>query len=132
MKSRIIPQTPETVLSYGLDPEREKLLKDVSESLNMKYKKIDPDMAGETVGFLAGFGGFDSNNTRRASSGECVIFSALTSKRLDALLKTMRERRLAIPLKAVVTPHNMSKTVEWLITELSREHEAVKKAARKA
>lgn len=59
-----------------------------------------------------------------------MIFSALTSKRLDAVLKAMRDRRLDIPLKAVVTEHNQSKTVEWLIAELSREHDAMKKAAR--
>lgn len=130
MRSRIIPQVPETVISYGLDEERENLLRDAAASLGMKYKKIDPDMAGETVGFLAGFGGFVSGSTRKTVSGECVIFSALTSKRLDALLKAMRDRRLDIPLKAVVTEHNQSKTVEWLIAELSREHEAMKKAAR--
>lgn len=56
MRSRIIPQIPETVLSYGLDGERENLLKDAAGALDMKYKKIDPDMAGETVGFLAGYG----------------------------------------------------------------------------
>lgn len=131
MKSRIIPQTPETVLSYGLDGERESLLTDAVSSLGMKYKRISPDMAGETIGFLAGFGGFSENNTRKSVSGECVIFSSVTSKRLDALLKAMRERKLDIPLKAVVTAHNQIKTVEWLITELSKEHEAMKKAERK-
>lgn len=130
MRSRIIPQIPETVLSYGLNVERENLLRDAAASLGMKYKKIDPDMAGETVGFLADCGGFASNNTHKTVSGECVIFAALSSKRLDALLKAMRDRRLDIPLKAVVTEHNQSKTVEWLIAELSREHEAMKKAAR--
>lgn len=131
MRSRIIPQTPETVLSYGLDEERESLLTDAVSSLGMKYKRISPDMAGETIGFLAGFGGFASNNAHKAAVGECVIFSSVTSKRLDALLKAMRERKLDIPLKAVVTAHNQSKTVEWLISELSKEHEAIKKAEKK-
>lgn len=129
MRSRIIPQVPETVISYGLDEERESLLKDAAVSLGMKYKKAGSDTAGETVGFIAGFGGFVSNNTHKAVPGECVIFAALSSKRLDALLKSMRERQLDIPLKAVVTAHNQSKTLEWLITELSREHEAMKRSA---
>lgn len=124
MKSRIIPTIPETILSYNIGEKTEKL-EETANSLNMKHVPIPADKAGETVGFLAGYSGFSSNGTEISAEGECVIFSGITSKRLDALLKAMRVRGLDIPLKAVVTQHNQNKSVEWLLSELAKEHKAI-------
>lgn len=124
MKSRIIPTIPETILSYNIGEKTEKL-EETANSLNMKHVPIPADKAGETVGFLAGYSGFSSNGTEISAEGECVIFSGITSKRLDALLKAMRDRGLDIPLKAVVTQHNQNKSVEWLLSELAKEHKAI-------
>lgn len=130
MRSRIIPTIPETVLSYNLG-EKESLLKEAAASLNMKHTKIPSDKAGEPIGFLAGYEGFVSGGASVSASGECVIFSGISSKRLDALLKAMREKGLDIPLKAVVTQHNQRKSVKWLLEELAKEHEAVAKETKK-
>lgn len=130
MRSRIIPTIPETVLSYNIG-EKAAVLEEAAVSLNMKHIHIAADKAGETVGFLAGYGGFSSNGSEVSAEGECVIFSGITSKRLDALLKAMRERGLDIPLKAVVTQHNQSQSVEWLLKELVKEHEAIAKESKK-
>lgn len=124
MKSRIIPTIPETILSYNIGEKAAKL-EETANSLNMKHVPIPADKAGETVGFLAGYSGFSSNGTEISAEGECVIFSGITSKRLDALLKAMRDRGLDIPLKAVVTQHNQNKSVEWLLSELAKEHKAI-------
>lgn len=124
MKSRIIPTIPETILSYNIGEKAEKL-EETANSLNMKHVPIPADKAGETVGFLAGYSGFSSNGTEISAEGECIIFSGITSKRLDALLKAMRGRGLDIPLKAVVTQHNQNKSVEWLLSELAKEHKAI-------
>lgn len=124
MRSRIIPTVPETVLSYNIG-EKSAKLEDTANSLNIKHVLIPADKAGETVGFLAGYGGFVSNGTAISAEGECVIFSGISSKRLDVLLKAMRDRGLDIPLKAVVTRHNQNKSVEWLLSELAKEHKAI-------
>ena len=128
MKSRIIPTLPETVLSYNIDNERAEVLSQVAGSLGMEHKKIPSDKAGESVGFLAGFGGFSSNDSAITSEGECVIFSGISGQRLNALLKTMRAAGLVIPLKAIVTEHNQSQSLKWLIEELTKEHEAMQAA----
>lgn len=125
MKSRIIPTVPETVLSYNLDGERSEILSQVTESLGMVHKKIPLEQAGETVGFLAGFAGFSPNNSNLTDDGECVIFAGIPNNRLNEILKAMRGAGLAIPLKAVVTEHNQSQTLKWLIDELTKEHEAM-------
>lgn len=126
MKSRIIPTLPETILSYNIGEKAAKL-EEAAGSLNMKHVPIPADKAGETVGFLAGYSGFSSNGTEISAEGECIIFSGITSKRLDALLKAMRDGGLDIPLKAVVTQHNQNKSVEWLLSELSKERAAIEK-----
>lgn len=124
MKSRIIPTIPETILSYNIGEKAAKL-EEAASSLNMKHVSIPTDKAGETVGFLAGYSGFTSNGTEISAEGECIIFSGITSKRLDQLLKAMRDRELDIPLKAVVTQHNQSQSVEWLLSELEKERKSI-------
>ena len=123
MKSRIIPTLPETVLSYNLNSERSEILSRIAEALNMKHTVIPTDKAGETVGFLAGFSGFSTNNSSLTDEGECVIFAGIANNRLNVILKAMRSEGLVIPLKAVVTEHNQSQTLKWLIEELTKEHE---------
>lgn len=129
MKSRIIPAAPEMVLSYGIGDKSEALTA-AADSLGIEHRVIPPEMAGESVGFLAGYGGFSSNGSKTAADGECVIFSGISGKRLDAVLKAIRENGATIPLKAIVTEHNQSKSVEWLLAELSKEHDAIMKAKR--
>lgn len=122
MKSRIIPTLPETVLSYNLDSERAEALSKVTEASGIKHTIIPLDKAGESVGYLAGFAGFSSNGSAMTAEGECVIFSGIDGKRLDAVLKAMRAAGIVIPLKAIVTAHNQSQSVKWLIEELTKEH----------
>lgn len=129
MKSRIIPTIPENVLSYKIG-EKSPALETAVSSLGMKHTPIPPNKAGETLGFLAGYAGFSSNGSEVSADGECVIFSGISSKRLDLLLKEMRRAGLDIPLKAVVTAHNQNQSVEWLLRELAKEHEAISKSAR--
>lgn len=126
MKSRIIPTIPETVLSYKIG-EKAADLKKAADSLNIKHTVIPDDSAGESIGFLAGYSGFVSNGSKICADGECIIFSGINNKRLDLLLKAMREKKLEIPLKAVVTQHNQSKSVVWLLEELAKEHKAILK-----
>ena len=124
MKARIIPTIPETVLHYNIGTKKVLLEQTVS-SLNMKCSEIDVDKAGESIGFLAGYNGFTSNGSTVTAEGECLIFSGIDGKRLDMLLKAMRMAGLNIPLKAIVTETNQSKSVEWLLEELKKEHEAM-------
>ena len=127
MKARIIPTILETVLSYNILGERLSLLEKAVSASGMKHAIISTDKAGETIGFLAGYKGFSSNGTNISADEECVIFSGISSKRLDVLLKNMRNAGLDIPLKAVVTAYNQSMSLKELLAELKKEHEALKK-----
>ena len=128
MRSRIIPTIPETVLSYNISGERLAILEKAVSDSGMKHIIIPTDKAGETIGFLAGYTGFSSNGTNISADEECIIFSGISSKRLDVILKNMRKAELDIPLKAVVTSHNQSMSLDRLLSELKKEHEAIEKS----
>lgn len=131
MRSRIIPTIPETVLSYNISGEYLTLLENAVFASGMKHNLIPTEKAGETIGFLAGYAGFSTNGTNISSDEECVIFSGISSKRLDVLLKNMRNAGLDIPLKAVVTAYNQNMSLDRLISELKKEHEAVEKTKKR-
>lgn len=128
MRSRIIPTIPETVLSYNISGKRLEILEKAVSDSGMKHYVIPTDKAGETIGFLAGYTGFSSNGTNISTDEECIIFSGISSKRLDVILKNMRKAELDIPLKAVVTSHNQSMSLDRLLSELKKEHEAIEKS----
>ena len=52
-------------------------------------------------------------------------------RQLDRLLAAMRRAGVSVPYKAVLTEHNKNWTFADLVTEVAREHEAMR-AARKA
>ncbi len=59
---------------------------------------------------------------------ECVIFCGMGEKKLDRILKAIRQNIPGgIPLKAVLTAANSKMTLEELLGELQREHERLEK-----
>lgn len=55
---------------------------------------------------------------------EAIIFCGLDKKTVNLLLEAIKRGRLKnIPLKAMVTPNNITWKVETLLQELSKEHE---------
>lgn len=50
-----------------------------------------------------------------------LIFCGLDSEAMDALLAALKERKLRIPLKAVVTPYNIQWSSRMLYEELKKE-----------
>lgn len=66
-----------------------------------------------------------SAQSQVALSRQAMVMYGFTQKRLDEFLKSMRRAGLpVIPLKAVVTPYNVSWTFRALYEELEREEEA--------
>lgn len=55
---------------------------------------------------------------------EAIIFCGFDKKTVNLLLEAIKRGRLKnIPLKAMLTPNNISWKVETLLQELSKEHE---------
>lgn len=122
MKSRIINPVPETVIIYKTAENTESIRR-IADKLNVKVIEATDRQAGETVGFLAGFGGFSSNGSSEEADESCMIFSAISGKKLDTFLAELRKSEISIPYKAVVTASNQSWSLKKLLTELIKERE---------
>ncbi len=120
MKSRIIKTVPETIIAYK---QRENLafLKRIAASLKISLTVAEDNLAGESVGFLAGYGGFASNGSSEEAEEGCLIFANLSSSNVDKVLSALREAKISIPYKAVVTASNQSWSLKKLISELAAE-----------
>lgn len=122
MKARIINPIPESVIVYKTG-DNFNGIKKIADRLNMKTIAAADDQAGEQVGFLAGYGGFSSNGSSEEFPEGCLIFSAVTGKKLDLFLAELRKSGISVPYKAVVTASNQSWTLSNLIKELIKERE---------
>ena len=122
MKSRIINPVPETVIIYKTR-ENTSGIRKIADRLNIKVVEAADDKAGEAVGFLAGFGGFLSNSSSEEADESCLVFSAVSGKKLDAFLSELKKSGISIPYKAVVTATNQSWTLKKLVSELIKERE---------
>lgn len=79
----------------------------------------------QVLGFLLGLDGYTQNQNPAADNlavGEALIFYNFTKQELDRLLSALKRAGITIPLKAVVTEHNINWTVTALIGELEQEH----------
>lgn len=132
-----VPQLGELVLLYGLEEtqERGRALRQLLAGLKVPVKTVTADMLGQTVGWCAQFPGFarkeDAGAAQKPEAGEAMVLSGMTRKRLDQLLLAMRDKGINVPLKAMVTAHNMSWTFGELLTELQRERDAIRAQAKK-
>ena len=103
-------------------------MKMVFARLGIRFHSISPAQTGETVGFLTGMDGYEAQPAGSAPptvADEVLILKNFTGRRLDATLAALKKSGVPpIPLKAVVTEHNLSWTFAALARELREEHEA--------
>jgi len=79
-----------------------------------------------TVGFALGRAGFaQCADIVEAPEQPMLVLDGFTSKRLDVLLRELRQQGVSVPYKAIVTEHNLPWTLRALYDELVREHEAM-------
>ena len=117
------------VLLYGIGNEsgRDRALRTILREMKLLTLDVTEARLGETVGRLV------STNAAAAPSGpseaapetEFMLLCALGDRQLDRLLAAMRRAGAVVPYKAVLTEQNRSWTLERLIREVVREHEAL-------
>lgn len=130
-----VPKAKELVLLYGFseDSQKREQIQTILEEMNFSYRWITKDMLGQTVGWCAEIPGFAKKETEEKSTSvsvpngtQAMVLCGLDKKKLDLLLLAMQKQNLYIPLKAVVTAHNMTWEFHALLTELQREREAIR------
>ena len=99
------------LLAYELEKGTERELKSLAAALGHQVKMVSSSNYGEPLGYVAGITGFKKTNAKDTGEkigSEMLIFCGLDSEAMDALLAALKERKLRIPLKAVVTPTTSS------------------------
>ncbi len=129
MKARITqqPSAPAGVLLYGMEEEEEARLRQLLAERGLPARRVAAEECGLAVGYLAGCSGYTAAPIAEPTGEEtplaCMVMSGLREKQLDDLLAAMREARIEVPLKAVLTAHNAGWSFAALLHELRRERE---------
>ncbi|MDY3619019.1 DUF3783 domain-containing protein [Agathobaculum sp.] len=118
----------ETVLYY--DPvggERAAKLKSILVRMGVRIKNVPADAVGQTVGCLLGRKGFGTRAEAEAPAlaEPLLVLDGFTDKRLEILLREIKQQAVRVPYKAVVTETNLGWLLHQLYEELAAEHEAM-------
>lgn len=119
------------LMYYTKDIKKSGQIADLCKRLQIYTRKLNPSDVNMEMGKLAGIK-INVGNTEQKKAPEnydmpdVMIFSGISDGVLDEFLDAYRQDKISTtPLKAVLTPYNISWTLYELITELQRERMAV-------
>lgn len=127
MKAHLRAQRREpTALCAGFSEERRIALTEALRPCKIGVRAVTAQELPLPVGALAQGISLPAPPKAALHAGiECVVFCHLGEGMLDAALAALKGAGLFVPYKAVLTPTNGAWTLDHLIGELMREHEAV-------
>ena len=133
------------MLAVNFTPERLELVKLLALLTKSKVKAVTEDEKSETVGKVLGLTDdeiaeiaamkqeteqtkvheqMNEDENLPTVTKEALILCGFDNKAVNLLLSSIRRGRLKnVPLKAMLTPNNISWTIETILQELSKEHE---------
>ena len=121
------------VLYYNLDARTEARLKSLCQKQHLRCRGVLPQERALPIGALAGIPvSIPPADEPPLPFGEpMLVMCNMLNTHLSLFLQGMRESGLPrIPLKAVLTPSNVTWNSRQLRDELTREHEAVQRGAK--
>lgn len=123
----------ETLVYYAAgNEEKEKRMERLAKKLGVGFRAVYLIQTGQQIGFLAGLSGYAERKLSLLElppriEEEMLILNGFAGKKLDALLAALREEKLTVPLKAVVTEHNVRWTLAALYAEIVEERAEMEK-----
>ncbi|WP_312428444.1 DUF3783 domain-containing protein [Lacrimispora sp.] len=128
----------EMVLYYQPEKDRQSgnvtkaaKLKAVLVRMGVRIKNISPEQVNQTVGYLAGFDGFEEKEQEDCPDveEEILVMKNFSNRRIDELLLNLRRAGVPkIDLKAVITDTNCKWKFYDLYLELKKEHDTMSEA----
>ncbi len=115
------------VLLYNFrDETRRRKVRALLFRLALPVREVQPAEQGHSLGYLLGLPETDPGEAPEQPFGEeMLVMHDLSPRQFRGLLDGLRQQGILIPLKAVVTPHNVHWTSGTLKTELAAEHAAM-------
>ncbi|MBR2822885.1 MAG: DUF3783 domain-containing protein [Clostridia bacterium] len=96
--------------------------------LSIACRDVAPADQRHPLGFLLGLAeyGPGAPAARAPFADEMLVMHDLSQRQFHGLLDGMKQAGIQVPLKAVITPHNVGWTAERLHSEIRSEHEAMR------
>lgn len=119
---------PATVLTFNLPEADFERLRALAASLGIRAKAVPPESFTLPLGAMLGIpvGPSKAPVNGQSFDNPMLLMCNLDARQFDRLLQLLRTPGLPrIPLKAVLTPHNVGWSAIQLHGELLREHEAM-------
>ena len=97
----------------------------------IRCRTVGQEQADLLIGELAGIlppaeAAAETSETASAPMTQpMLVFCGLSNRMLDSFLADMKARKIRVPIKAVLTEHNVSWTLRALYGELRGEHAAL-------
>ena len=114
------------ILTFGLGKEKRKAVRSIAQKNKIQIKEISRKDYNQKLGALAGIQGFAKEKVIYNGPDfplEMIVFSGIDSAQIDTFLADYKQTGAQpVPLKAIITPHNIFWTVEALFKELWKEH----------
>ncbi|MFR3730785.1 DUF3783 domain-containing protein [Lacrimispora sp.] len=126
-KEMVLYYQPEKAKQNGNDTKSAKL-KAVLVRMGIRIRNITQDQMNQTVGYLAGYDGFEERDFEECPlvEEEILVMKNFSNRRVDELLMSLRRAGVPrIELKAVVTDTNCKWKFYDLYEELKKEHEVM-------
>ena len=113
----------ERILAFQIEGEEMQKLKSIGNRMKVKiivveqkaYRQTLEDLLEQKQNFLV------QEYTENRITQSMIVMDGFTEKRLDMLLKLLRDREVKLDYKAVVTPFNKKWNVLQLYLEMERE-----------
>ena len=114
------------ILAFRLDKEKLKTVRSTAQKTGFQVKEISRKDYSQKLGTLAGIEGFSRKSQLYDGPEfplEMMVFSGTDSAQLDTFLNNYKQTGAQpVPVKAVITQHNIFWTAENLYKELLKEH----------
>ena len=118
------------VMMYQLDESKDKI-KEIAKKYQITTKTISREMIGETMGHLIGRKGFGAAKTKTEDTTmtePMLVMDGLQGNSLNVFLKALQEAGLFVPLKAIITPINLSWSFCKLYPAIEEEDKEMRQA----
>ena len=114
------------VLLFNFSGERRRRIRLLLIRLGIDCLEIQPKDFDRPLGALTGREGYDAPREKTEPfTGEMLVMDSLDNTRFHQLVDGLRRTRCPVPLKAIVTEHNLSWSPARLYRELAAEHAAM-------
>ena len=114
------------VLLFHINKDKLSQINALCKKMGLQAVTVERRQYNESLGALAGIQGFSSSGKGYTGTDfpmEMMVFSGIPSDELDTLLAAYRREGIPpVPLKAILTPHNLFWTAGKLYEELMKEY----------